>query len=345
MTITGEDLESLVRDGVIDRDTARRIADHVGARPEGEAGESDGGTRLAYFLGAGVVMAATGWFLNEAWLRYGGWALGGGALFYGVAFWGAAESLRARPGYRLPAGLLVTLSVWTVPLVVFGLQDALALWPSGEYPGPFSSYGAAVERNWLTMEGGLVLASAVALRHRPTPYLQIPLVVGLWFLSMDLVALAAGLPPGLVPEGAVRAATLVFGGAVGGAGFLLDRRTEEDHARWLYLLGTLALWGALTHGGVDRPVYPAANLGLLVAGVLVRRRTLMVFGALGVFVYLSYLASDVFADSLLFPVALTALGIAIMGTGLLYRENRERVEALLRRWVPPAIRRALPPHR
>lgn len=349
MSITRDELGELVREGVIDAGTARRIADHVGLdRSDAGAGESPAegtGTRLAYFLGAGLVMAATGWFLNEAWFRYGGWALGGGALGYGIAFWGASESLRQQPGFRLPADLLLTLAVWTVPLVVFGAQDALGLWPAGEYPGPFSSYERVVESNWLTMEAGLVLASAAALRYRPTPYLQIPLVVGLWFVCMDLVAIAVGWPPGLVPEEAVRAATLVFGGSVLGAAFLLDRRTERDHAFWLYLLGTLAVWMALTSRGVGRLLYPAANLGLLVAGVLLRRRTLLVFGALGVFVHLSHLASEVFADSLLFPVAVTAVGIAVMGAGLLYRENRERVEGTLRARVPAALRRALPPNR
>lgn len=349
MPVTPEDLEELVREGVIDAGTARRIAEHVGLEgvdPDPGGSQAGGtGTRLAYYLGAGLVMAATGWFLNEAWLRYGGWALGGGALGYGIAFLGASESLRGRPGFRLPADLLVTLAVWTVPLVVFGGQDALGLWPAGDYPGPFSSYGLVIESNWLTMEAGLVLASAAALRYRPTPYLHIPLVVGLWFVCTDLVALGVGWPPGLVPEEAVRAATLLFGGAVLGAAFLLDRRTERDHSFWLYLLGTFAAWSALTGGGVGRPVYPAANLGLLVAGVLVRRRTPLVFGALGVFVHLSHLASDVFADSLLFPVAVTAVGIALMGAGLLYRENRERVEGTLRAWVPAALRRALPPNR
>lgn len=345
MAVTREDLERLRREGVIDDDTARRIADHEGLRLPSGADRDGGGVRLAYYLGAGLVAAAMSWFLSEAWLRYGGWALGGGALFYGIAFLGASESLRGRPGYRLPRDLLVTLAVWTVPVVVFGVQDATGLWPSGEYPGPFSSYGLAVERNWLTMEAALVAASAAALRFRSTPYLQIPLVVGLWFLCVDLVALAAGWPPGVVPEEAVRAATLLFGGGVVCAAFLLDRRTERDHSLWLYLLGTLAAWGALTAGGVDRLVYPAANVGLLVAGVLVARRTLTAFGGLGVFVYLSYLANQVFEDSLLFPVALTALGIGVMSLGLLYRENRKRVQAAVRAWVPPALRRALPPGR
>lgn len=344
MTITREDLEELVREGVIDADMARRIAEHAGVKGEAE-GDDGGVPRVTYYLGAGIVMAAMGWFLNEAWLRYGGWALGGGALFYGASFWGAAESLRKRPGYRLPRGLLVTLSVWTVPLVVFGVQDGLGLWPGGGLAGPFSSYEALVEANWLTMELGLVAASAAALRHRPTVFLNVPLIVGLWFVCADLSALAAGIPPGQTPAGQLRAVSLLFGGAVIGAGFLLDRRTEEDHAFWLYLLGLLSLWIALTSGGVDRLLYPAANLALLAGGVLLGRRTFLVFGAVGVFVYLAYLSNEVFAESLLFPVALTAIGIGIMSGGLLYREHRDRVEAVLRRRVPDAVRAVLPPNR
>lgn len=340
MTITREDLEELRRDGVIDGSTARRIAEYAGLSQAGN-GESEGPDAV-YYIGAGLVVAAMSWLLTEVWFRAGGFALGGGALVYGAAFWWAGDRLHGRDGYQVPAGLLVMLSVWTVPLVVFGLQDALGLWPSGEVAGPFADYGEAIQRNWLTMEAGLVLAAAAAQRFRPTPFVNIPLVVGLWFLASDAVALASGVPPGQVPHESLRVMTLVFGGVVTVSGLLLDHRTEQDHAAWLYGLGLLSFWSALTGGGIDRLVYPAANVLLLAGGLLLRRRVFLVFGALGLFVYLAYLSNEVFADSLLFPVVLTVIGAGIFALGLWYRKSGERVEKAVRRRIPDWLRRPLP---
>jgi hypothetical protein len=46
------------------------------------------------------------------------------------------------------------------------------------------------------------------------------------------------------------------------------------------------------------------------------RRVFAVFGGLGVAGYLGYLASHLFRDSLLFPFALTLIGLAVIGAGL-----------------------------
>lgn len=340
MTITREDLEELRQAGVIDGDTARRIAEYAGVGP-GEGAGSDG-TNAVYYLGAGLVVAAMTWLLTEVWFRVGGLALAGGALVYGAAFWWAADDLHGHEGYRVPAGLLFMLAVWTVPLVVFGLQDGLGLWPSGEYPGPFGDYGEAIQRNWLTMEAGLVLVAVAAQRYRPSPFVNIPLVIGLWFLAGDMLAIASGVSPGQVPHGTLRVMTLVFGGLVTASGLLLERRTEQDHAAWLYGLGLLSFWSALTGGGIDRLPYPAANVLLLTGGLLLRRRVFLIFGAMGVFVYLAYLSNEIFADSLLFPVAITVLGVGIFALGLWYRRNEVRIGRAARQWLPDRIRRVLP---
>jgi hypothetical protein len=53
----------------------------------------------------------------------------------------------------------------------------------------------------------------------------------------------------------------------------------------------------------------------------------------------------VFRDSLLFPAALTALGIAIIAAGVWYRNHDAAVEAALLRLLPGAVRQTLPRYR
>jgi CHASE2 domain-containing sensor protein len=67
------------------------------------------------------------------------------------------------------------------------------------------------------------------------------------------------------------------------------------------------------------PDQPGAD-GL--AGLL-RRPVFMVFGAMGVAAYLGYLSYEVFADSLLFPLVVTLIGLGVIGLGLLYQKRRK----------------------
>jgi len=341
MPISERELKDLVAAGVIDAGTAERIAAHFkGAGAEPPRFDL---THTAYYLGALVVMSALGWFMNEAWARYGGWVLTLIAIAYAVAFTVAGESLWGKPGLRQPGGLLFTLAVWMTPLAVFGIQYALGWWPR-EARASYQEYYPQISGSWVVMEAATIVAATVALKLRPFPFLTFPLAFALWFLSLDLAALLIG-SHGLVAFEQKQLITLLFGATVLGVTYLLDRRTDQDYAFWLYLFGLVAFWGALTYDGVGSVTYCLINLGLMLVAVLLQRKTFMVFGAIGVYSYLGHLAFDVFRNSLLFPAALTALGIAIIAAGVWYRSREAAVEAALLRVLPGAVRRTLPRYR
>jgi len=341
MPISQRELQELVTAGVIDAGTAERIAAHF-ERAGAEPPRFDL-THTAYYLGALVVMSALGWFMNEAWARYGGWVLTLIAVAYAVAFAVAGESLWRKPGLRQPGGLLFTLAVWMTPLAVFGIQYALGWWPR-EARASYQEYYPQISGSWVVMEAATIVAASVALKLRPFPFLTFPLAFALWFLSLDVAALLIG-SHGLVAFEQKQLITLLFGATVLGVTYLLDHRTDQDYAFWLYLFGLVAFWGALTYDGVGSVSYCLINLGLMLVAVLLQRKTFMVFGAIGVYSYLGHLAFDVFRNSLLFPAALTALGIAIIAAGVWYRSREAAVEETLLRILPGAVRRTLPRYR
>ena len=102
---------------------------------------------------------------------------------------------------------------------------------------------------------------------------------------------------------------------------------------WLHLFGILTFWGAVTASHSDseiaKAVYVALNVGLILLSVFLGRRVYAVFGALGLAFYLGHLAEKVFKDSLLFPFALSLIGIAIIAAGLLYHRRRDTIAAWL----------------
>ena len=132
--------------------------------------------------------------------------------------------------------------------------------------------------------------------------------------------------------------SLWFGLAVLLVSYLVDRRTREDYAFWGYLFGMLAFWGGLSlmESGSEfrRFLYCLINVGLILLSVVLERRVFIVFGALGVFGYLGHLADSIFKDSLMFPFALTLLGIAIIYLGIKYQRNRTLIESAILGLVP-----------
>jgi hypothetical protein len=233
----------------------------------------------------------------------------------GVGLW-----LRAR-GYVVGGGLLVTVAVCLVPLLTYTIEDMLGLWP-GERPGAYKDFYPWVHGSWIVMELATIGAAALALRFVPFGFLTAPMAFSLWFFSMD------------VAEWAIRRDELTWNErcwisvAVGlltmlvGFGLEYTRGADEempyseDFAYWCYLFGLLAFWGGFTamDSGSEfgRVLYALLNVGLILVALWLRRATFLVFGVLGVHIYLGHLAYEVFKDSVLFPFALALLGLSVI---------------------------------
>ena len=106
----------------------------------------------------------------------------------------------------------------------------------------------------------------------------------------------------------------------------VKRHSRADFAFWLHLFGLMAFWGGLTFAESSsefgKAMYCLVNVGLILLSVFLMRRAYAVFGAIGVAIYLGHLASRVFEDSLLFPFALSFIGLGIIGAGLALHRNR-----------------------
>jgi hypothetical protein len=64
----------------------------------------------------------------------------------------------------------------------------------------------------------------------------------------------------------------------------------------------------------------------------------------GISFYLGDLASKVFRDSLLFPFALSAIGVAVIAAGLFYFRRQDKIAAWLEANMPEALKRLRPLH-
>ncbi len=344
MKVSRKDLDWTVSRGVISDGQAEELWRALEERGSGRA-EFDL-PHVAYYFGAIIVISAMAWFMTLGVERFGGAGITAIAVSYAAVFAAFGAWMWRREGLRVPGGLLVAAAVCMVPLAVYGIQEALGLWPQ-EDPGQYQDFHHWISGGWFPMEVATILAGAVALYFVRFPFLTAPIAFTLWFMSMDVSPLVFG--EDYYRWSGPQWVSIAFGIAILVGSFVVDRRTDEDYAFWGYLFGMFAFWGGLSlfEGGseVEWAIYGAINVGLMLLSVLLDRRVFLVFGAAGIFIYLGHLAWDLFEDSLLFPFVLSGVGLAVIGLGILYAKNSRRVEGAIMGLVPEGVRNFLPRER
>jgi len=349
LSLTSADIYLAAEEGVLLRADAERLI-HWGfeqrfnrsglAEPKAAAVEQGRGFNLvtvAYYFGAMLMITACAWFLGDKWDDLGSPGILSTVVLYMLIAAGLGWWLRKK-GYTVGGALLITVAVCLVPLLTYSIEDILGLWPSG-HPGAYERYYPWINGSWIVMELATIAAAAIALRFVRFGFLTAPIAFSFWFLSMDLAALISRNAD-LGWEN--RQWISVFVGLVTLlVGYALDRTLHkpgeprsEDFAFWCYLFGMLAFWGGLTSMDSDseltKAAYALLNVGFILLSVKLRRSTFLVFGALGVHLYLGHLAYRVFQDSFFFPFALALLGLSLilltvwMQRRVLMRANGER---------------------
>jgi hypothetical protein len=144
--------------------------------------------------------------------------------------------------------------------------------------------------------------------------------------------------------------SMYFGLALIAVAWALDlkRWRAGDFAFWLHFTGVICFWGSLSlhdsDNGFLKFVYCLINVAMVVLSVFLGRRIYAVFGALGVSLYLGYLSSEVFMDSLMFPLALSAIGLGVIGLGIWYFRKQGVIAHWLTTSLPPEMQRLRPVH-
>jgi hypothetical protein len=308
-------------------------------------------THILYYLGGMIAIGAMSLFMTLGWESFGPWGLFAISVAYAVGCILASRSLDARR-LVLPAGILATLAIVLVPLATWALQSALGWWPPGGAAEHYRQYHTHIDWRWISLEFVTLVAAVIGLWRLRYPFMVMPLAVTLWYMSMDLARMIVFADrPGWNEWQYYRDFSLVFGLGMLAVAVWVDFRARRSYAEgrdfafWLYLFGTLAFWGGLTmqHSGSElgKFIYLLINVGLLSAGAVLGRRVFAVFGGFGIAMYLGHLAGKVFKDSLLFPFALTLIGLGIVAAGIWWQKNEARLSSSLRSRLPAGWRELL----
>lgn len=354
MQFTEQDLRAAVSAGALDANRLNPLLAFLNTRAAQSQSDaaSDASPRfdlahLLWYAGALIVIGAMGLFSTLAFTAMGGRALTATALVYAVAFTIAGDYLWHKRNLRVPGGLLIAVAVSMAPLAVYGIQEEAGLWGTFGRPGTVGDFYLWVKGSWLFMEIAAIVAAVIALSRYRFPFLVAIIAFALWFMSMDVTPWLFGRAEFTWDER--RLVSLWFGLAVLVVAWIVDRRPRGgDFAFWLHLFGLMAFWGglSLTNSGseIGKLLYCLLNVGLLLLAVVLGRRVYAVFGTLGIAGYLGHLAHAVFKDSMMFPFALSLIGIVIIALGLLYHRKQAAIAAWAETNLPDAVRRLRPAH-
>lgn len=338
MKITKNSLNDAVNQNILSEEQAEKLSaflkDHPGTGPSFDF------THVLYYLGGLIAIGAMTLFMNLGWESFGGVGILSISLLY-AAIGLKLTHLFDHKHHFIPAGICATFVVALTPLAIYGLQQALGVWPDET---AYRDYHRYIKWHWLYMElGTLVIGAVIAWKYK-YPFLVMPIAVTLWYLTMDITAMISG---GDFNWELRKLVSLYSGLLMTGLAFWVDIRTRKkaDYAFWLYLFGVIAFWGGLSSQHSDSELskffYFCINLLMIGVGVLLVRRVFVVFGALGSCGYLGHLASSVFKDSWLFPISLTLIGLLIIYLGILWQRHEKVITSKVRSLLPTPLRELL----
>lgn len=346
-----EDLRAAQAAGIIGAEDLQRLtaflAGHQQASAPGGAAprQQFDAAHLLWYAGALIVIGAMGMFSTMAFTKLGGGALAAIAFLYAIAFTAAGNRLWQK-GLTVPGGLLITIAVSMAPLATYGIQQELGWWSRFGDPGAYNDYYVWIKGSWLFMDLAAIVAGAIALHFFSFPFIVAIVAFALWFMSMDLTPWVFGRMHPSWEE--YRQVSVWFGLAVIAAGWAVDYAKRHRYAFWLHFFGLLAFWCAVTGSDsgdeIGKAAYCLLNVGLLAAALVLSRQVYAVFGAFGISFYLGHLARTVFRDSLMFPFALSLIGVAVLASGILYRRNQDAIEAWMAANLPAPLLRLRPDH-
>lgn len=338
MKITRNILQSAVEENILSSKQADQLVEHLRNCPA--TGPVFDFTHVLYYLGGLIAIGAMTLFMTLGWESFGGLGIFLISLLYAAVGIILTNKFQYK-GFVIPAGICATFVVALTPLAIYGLQQALGLWPDQT---TYQEYHRYIQWHWLYMELGTLIVGVVIVWKYKYPFLIMPIAVTLWYLTMDITAMISG---GDISWELRKLVSMYSGLLMIGLAFWVDVRARRgaDYAFWLYIFGVLAFWCgmSLQHSDseLSKFMYCCINLIMIGVGVLLVRRVFVIFGAIGICIYLGYLADNVFQNSWLFPVVLTTIGLLVIYLGVLWQKNEENITKNARSILPGAFRELL----
>jgi len=268
---------------------------------------------VIYYFGASCILLAMTWFMIVALETYQGLISFFVSVVYGICFYISGYFLWKTKKFELPAGLLVTASIFMVPLAIYSLQVFFHL--GSVETVSYSTYYCLSNTNWIFMDIAGIVAGSIAICYIRSAFLMIPIGCFIWMLSTDCFPLCDK-----------NIISLLVGIGMLICSYILDQKNKPAFAFYGYLFGSLTFFGALTFlqysSSFHFALYLLIQIAAVIVGTWIQRKIIVFFGSLGILSYLLYLSYDLFSNETFFSMGLAFIGVLLITVGLLYQKNK-----------------------
>lgn len=314
--------------GVITAEQADAIREMEAAAPLAAPPARAGITpsTLITYIGGFLVLVASIVFVALGWSEMGDLQ----RLFWGtlavVVPWGAGLFLRRidQPVTVLAGSVLVAAGTVAIMLFGFTLYKVLGWWPEPWRQWDADAAANEDRINQLMMASQVVaalVAGVFAFRLRVPWMLLIAGGMGwvAWTIAIDQWG------PREEFEDPAMWIMALYGVVFVAAGLLVDRLHMRQHAFWLFLVGLTATFVFLGIDSFDDALGPTGLIFLalavvaIVLSMVIDYQVFLLYGALGLYGWVSALIIDAFGGSRTVAAILIALGVVIVLAGLAWQ--------------------------
>ncbi|MEJ7761932.1 MAG: hypothetical protein WKF80_03985 [Thermomicrobiales bacterium] len=295
-----------------------------GRREDATGGRSSPGERLqqiAYYIGGFTIFFAFTFFVGLQWESLSGparLAIVAGVMGGLVAI---GATLR-RAGALTGGNVLIFGATGMTPLLTYEALEILGIWGGGDHADTYPEFYRRIDGAWLTLEIVSVAVAVFVVGWVRFPLITLLIAFWTYYLSMDVAEALWRDGPSDTQRSMAFA---VVGLAMVGLGLVLDHRGLRPYTRWFWLFGLAGAQGGLGALALqnDRDLlvglgFLAVSVGWVVASVWLSATVFLVFGALGIYAYVGYLAFSVFDGALGFIFTLAAVGLFLVLTTFAY---------------------------
>jgi hypothetical protein len=332
MKYTDEQLNEAVKNNIFSNEQIDKFKEYV----QNSDSQVTKFQKILYYGGGLLIISAMTWLMRTSWSIFGNIGMTAISASYIVVFLIAGYFVFFKKNLEVAGGLLFSVSIAVTPLFIFSLLRVFDFWPQ---EWDYTGYYVWIKGKWIILEISAILVALPILFKTKFPFIVFLIAGALWFFSMDIVPIIYEETKITWTERAV--ISNVFGLFMIGVGYYSDIKYEKDYSFWMYLFGLITLSSGLSVFYNDNffkfLILGAANVLFILFSVFINRNVFLVFGTIGLTEFLSRLSWKFFEGSILFPFALTIIGVLLIISGIYFQKNRKNIEKNILSKIPVKI--------
>lgn len=307
-----------------------------------------------YYFGSFVILCAMGYFMSNTITKSTFFAIFSLGSVYALIFAGLGEYLWKKAD-KLPASLLYFLFVTMITFLVMVLEKITGLFPHFSEMHKYANFYLACRPALILLAFTAITVGAVVLQKRKAPLLTIPVISGAYSLFYMIAPMLVGniKDPTTIN---ILWINLLFSLGLIIIAFIKDRLTEIDYSKWSYIIGAILLYPSIellvayyiknVNAEIIQGLIGLIGLTYIVLSLLLQRKIFMFLGVFGFVGYIFHLEFKYITDApILLPSVILITGLLIFYAGILYHQNREKINEFVDNIIPQKIRHILPKYR